>query len=235
MKGPVGMPIPQVSSDTASRFWQRVAKSDGCWLWNGALMNSGYGRFRKRLAHRFSYAIANGGTPGGLCVMHTCDTPRCVRPDHLVLGSNIDNLADMTRKGRRRWADSNRPFASHCQRGHARTPDNVNGDGACKTCIKIRRQARYAPNPRSRSHVRREPWEADVIALVPPSRALLELIMAPERVDILCASLGLYGEPRLPLRVIAKKYGCSQQNISKRRLKAIKSLGIPRPTRQKGA
>jgi hypothetical protein len=86
------------------RFWRRVQKSDGCWLWSGKKNSDGYGemqidgRFVK--AHRYSWMLASGPVPDGMCVCHRCDTPRCVNPSHLFLGTHTDNMRDMARKGR---------------------------------------------------------------------------------------------------------------------------------------
>jgi hypothetical protein len=85
-----------------SRFWERVNKTDGCWEWQGYLTH-GYGTFRyegrHQGAHRVSYAMAYGN-PGSLQVLHHCDNRRCVRPDHLFLGTNTDNVADKMAKNR---------------------------------------------------------------------------------------------------------------------------------------
>lgn len=86
----------------ARRFWSRVITSPGCWLWIGHGDRYGHihagGRLRK--AHRFSWELHSGPTPEGLCVLHRCDTPRCVRPDHLFLGTQLENIADRHAKGR---------------------------------------------------------------------------------------------------------------------------------------
>lgn len=87
-----------------SRFWSRVAVSDGCWLWLGAVTSGGYGRVgyknRHFQAHRVAYVLAHGAIPPGLNVCHVCDVRRCVRREHLFLGTQADNVADMVRKGR---------------------------------------------------------------------------------------------------------------------------------------
>jgi hypothetical protein len=84
-------------------FWQRVRKTDSCWLWQAGKDQKGYGVFtyqgRTLGAHRFSAQIA-GLNPQGLMVCHHCDEPSCVRPDHLFLGSARDNNQDKIRKGR---------------------------------------------------------------------------------------------------------------------------------------
>lgn len=86
-------------------FWSKVNKMDDCWLWTGAKNNYGYGMFaiqhKKTLCHRHSWVLANGPIPAGLLVLHKCDTPLCLRPDHLFLGTDGDNARDMASKGRR--------------------------------------------------------------------------------------------------------------------------------------
>jgi hypothetical protein len=88
------------------RFWGRVRKTDGCWLWTGAVGDSGYGQLliagRLVGAHRYSYAMVNGPIPGAMEVLHKCDTPPCVNPAHLFLGTQAENIQDMFNKGRAR-------------------------------------------------------------------------------------------------------------------------------------
>lgn len=104
---------------TEARFWSKVSKSEGCWEWTAAL-RSGYGVFyadgRLHRAHRVSWEIANGPIAEGLLVCHRCDNRRCVRPDHLFLGTSTDNNRDMTEKGRHGTA--HKPT---CKRGHPLT------------------------------------------------------------------------------------------------------------------
>lgn len=88
------------------RFWMRVEKTANCWLWLGRVSSDGYGAFSsqcltRRRAHRYSWILHNGEVSNGLCVLHRCDNRICVRPDHLFLGTNRDNVADMIAKGRK--------------------------------------------------------------------------------------------------------------------------------------
>lgn len=75
-----------------------------CWIWTGARMRYGYFQYGKKLigAHRVAWELRNGPIPDGLYVLHRCDNPPCVRPDHLFLGTAADNTADMVAKGRYR-------------------------------------------------------------------------------------------------------------------------------------
>ncbi len=91
---------------TEERFWSRVDRGDDCWLWRAGLRGDGYGAFglgrgKQVSAHRYSYELHNGQIPDGMVVMHSCDVPTCVNPDHLRLGTQADNQADSVRKGRR--------------------------------------------------------------------------------------------------------------------------------------
>lgn len=91
------------------RFWRYVKKTDECWEWIGNKRRFGYGSIqvagkgsKKTPAHRLSYTMHVGPIPDGLFVMHKCDNPSCVNPDHLQLGTPKDNTQDMIAKGRKR-------------------------------------------------------------------------------------------------------------------------------------
>jgi hypothetical protein len=92
-------------------FWAQVHKTEACWLWTGLINPYGYGRIwhdgAMTGAHRVSYTLAKGPVPRGLHVCHHCDNPSCVRPDHLYLGDDARNLADMVARKRSAWGERN--------------------------------------------------------------------------------------------------------------------------------
>lgn len=97
-------------TDVLTRFWRKVRKTDSCWLWTGTPNRDGYGRFRyglsnkyggvEKMAHRVSWELANGAIPEGMVICHKCDNPPCVNPDHLFMGTSLDNSRDRDQKGR---------------------------------------------------------------------------------------------------------------------------------------
>lgn len=86
-------------------FWQKVHVIGECWTWTASRNGKGYGKFwdgeRIASAHRFSFEQRVGPIPPGQMVLHRCDNRACVRPDHLFLGTQLDNMRDMIDKGRR--------------------------------------------------------------------------------------------------------------------------------------
>ncbi len=130
----------------AERFWAKVRKGEGCWLWVGAKQHNGYGylhsgghSIRKPLrAHRVSWELHNGPIPDGLRVLHSCDTPCCVNPAHLFLGTQSDNMKDCAAKGR--VCTVGKARLTHCKRGHEFTEANTYRDGKghrrCRVCVK---------------------------------------------------------------------------------------------------
>jgi hypothetical protein len=100
-----------ITDTTKQRFFDKVEKTATCWNWNGSTINGKYGHMfipsinKNALAHRISWVIANGEIPEGegfhgTCVLHKCDNPKCVNPDHLFIGTHKDNMADRQYKGR---------------------------------------------------------------------------------------------------------------------------------------
>jgi len=141
VKGPARTPIEM-------RFWSKVTKGAGCWEWTASTDHKGYGKLaeggrqgRTLSAHRVSYELNVGPIPDGLLVLHRCDNPPCVRPDHLFVGTHTDNAQDMAKKGRS-W----RQRQSECVNGHPFTDENTYRSGnqrRCKTCVSISGKRRY--------------------------------------------------------------------------------------------
>lgn len=101
---------PRTWEQVLKVFWSQVEKTETCWLWRGNVLDirnpkKHYGSIEwkgKRLfTHRLAWQITHGEIPTGFQVLHFCDTPRCVNPFHLFLGTHKENLEDCTRKGRR--------------------------------------------------------------------------------------------------------------------------------------
>ena len=127
-----------------SRFWSQVRVVGECWEWQGTLSTKpngtrGYGKIQwrgVRGAHRLAYTLTHGPIPDGLLVMHRCDNPPCVRPDHLMLGTVNENNADRDAKGR---THAPGPKA-HCKYGHPFDEENTyidtRGLRVCKICRK---------------------------------------------------------------------------------------------------
>jgi hypothetical protein len=101
--------MPAQTKPLAERFWGKVRKGAGCWVWTGSRIPKGYGKIQlgrrgtsPRFAHRISWELHFGPIPQGLWVLHKCDNPSCVKPSHLFLGTAKDNTSDMMAKGRNR-------------------------------------------------------------------------------------------------------------------------------------
>lgn len=99
--------LPIFTETQIKRFWDKVHKTEDCWLWLCDKNQLGYGRFAiknsKYAAHRVSYQLAKGLIPEGFFVLHRCDTPDCVNPSHLYVGNQKDNMRDMMDRERQWW------------------------------------------------------------------------------------------------------------------------------------
>jgi hypothetical protein len=89
---------------TEEQFWEKFDKSGECWIWKGYINPGGYGnimyQYKQWTAHRLAYTFAKGPIPEGMYVRHTCDTPACGNPEHLVLGTAKDNAQDKVDRDR---------------------------------------------------------------------------------------------------------------------------------------
>lgn len=124
------------------RFWDKVDKSGDCWVWTASINKKGYGWFkfggRMMLAHRVSYELEIGEITDGLLVLHRCDNPSCVNPEHLYLGDHDTNMAD--RVSRRTAANARK---THCLNGHELSGSNLyvypsGRKRECRTCQRSR-------------------------------------------------------------------------------------------------
>lgn len=148
----------RVLGTPTERFWAYVEKTPTCWLWTGYRLRGTYGMFYPKpkeqwYAHRYSYTLAHGPIPPGLVVRHLCHVQACVRPEHLALGTQADNIADKVAAGRSRntWQLE----APHCSRGHAWTPENIYypptrpdrpyPERQCRSCRRLRARGTAEP------------------------------------------------------------------------------------------
>jgi len=102
------VPISTRRPPLEERFWSRVERTDGCWLWRGHINQDGYGRLpvgeptrsRMVMAHRLALFLEGREVPPGMVTRHKCNNPSCVRPDHLEIGTQAENVGDTVAAGR---------------------------------------------------------------------------------------------------------------------------------------
>ena len=137
---------PKTDDEYRQYIQTRVTVNEsGCWLYRGSLGPLGYAQVyrdgRRWMAHRLTYTLWRGEIPEGMQVCHSCDVRHCLNPDHLWLGTNLQNQLDSIAK--RRHANLTK---THCPNGHEYTPENTRlRDGVkreCKTCNRIRLRRR---------------------------------------------------------------------------------------------
>ena len=128
---------------------------NGCILWTKSVGKHGYGQqtltipgVKKKvfLAHRVAWAVANGIDPWSLTpdqiIRHTCDNPICVNPEHLLLGTQSDNMQDMVTRNRRAPYPNNNALKTHCHKGHEFTNENTwySSTRSLRKCKQCRRE-----------------------------------------------------------------------------------------------
>ena len=137
----------------AERFFAKVNKTDNCWEWTAYTLYNGYGRFsymsRTEYAHRVAWVITHGEWPNG-AVMHTCDNPACVRPDHLIIGDQLTNIKDRNQKHRQYCGEK-----KTCRHGKEFVK-NENGRRIAKDCLPCEISRNYARNASPETRKNRE-------------------------------------------------------------------------------
>jgi len=127
--------------------------ADECWEWRGGRHTFGHGSKRIKgvmhYTHRLAWAWVNGPIPEGMCVLHHCDNPPCVNPNHLFLGTKADNNHDKMAKGRHRSQSQ-----THCKRGHELSGDNLLFSCGRRHCRACRRPQQAARARRLRAELR---------------------------------------------------------------------------------
>lgn len=157
------MSTPRTRLNDETRFWLKVERSAGCWLWTATIHRSGYGIFRANgrqvYAHRFAYALHFGSVPDGLEVDHVCHNEddscqggseclhrRCVNPAHLEAVTHREN----GRRGKSAFGINARK--THCPRDHAYDEANTiieRGARICRACREAKRPAGVTPAART--------------------------------------------------------------------------------------
>lgn len=214
-----GEPVVLSASDI-KRFWARVVKTDGCWVWAGNTNTGGYGNLmiaamrRPVMAHRLAYTITRGEIPAGMCVLHSCDNPPCVDPDHLRIGTQKDNMADRSERGRfvSQWAN-----ATHCKHGHLFGLPNENGHRSCAKCMVLR--------DAEKAIERREDWRSRAIEVLAPLMASGAAGLKFREIAFIRSYFGLDGCEIITLEDMATLWGITRERVRQIRNRGLERLG----------
>jgi len=133
------------------RFWSKVEKTDGCWIWIAGIRTDGYGEFhpirtKTVMAHRFSYELIKGNIPAGLTLDHLCRNRPCVNPDHLEPVTLTENVL------RGAGIPANYARSTHCSKGHERVR-GADGYRTCRECLNAWKREYYIKN---KGHILKE-------------------------------------------------------------------------------
>lgn len=169
---------PEYLSKLEKRFWAKVEKTEGCWIWKACIIASGYGQFSVRridriYSHRVSYELFKGKIPDGLTIDHLCRNRACVNPEHLEVVTGKENIL----RGQSPPAENARK--THCPKGHPLSGDNLiickfrTGKRQCKICRyemdKIRRERINMKSPADMSFSTLKNYYYDSACLTKPN------------------------------------------------------------------
>lgn len=149
------MSIPRKTEEEF--YLARVVRKEGCWAWTGNTDGFGYGLVQlgrgepRTGAHRVSWRLHKGAIPDGMQVLHRCDNPPCTNPEHLFIGTALDNSRDASQKGRlsvpaKAWLGTR----VVCPRGHAFDEANTKVHNGTRLCRKCRAENQLAYKRRKR-------------------------------------------------------------------------------------
>lgn len=220
-----GRHIGRLDANFTRRFWARVRKTDGCWIWLGARGVHGYGTINLPgpdrgpfPAHRVAFAIANGGCPAGKVVRHTCDEKPCVRPLHLLAGSQLENMHDAIARGR--WSPTaHRPRAKARKCRVCGAPRDM---GSRRALCAGHVAAEAVRDRASCEGIRRVTRRFDA----PPSIDELITRIGERAALLLARNFGLYGHSPEKLREIGSDIGISGERVRQIVTNSLKKLGV---------